>query len=733
MTLGGLGGLLSLAQPVLANFYTKVLKPFFGASQGRRRQSLSRPTYVSGFAFFKGKNILAIFHKPRSATKEGEDDYVLLGTISNDPLRPAPRLLPLSVLDNVICIADKDTVPEDVPKGPTIDKSEVLLASCFVDSSGNPYDNNDKVAVRLACSLPLGYGTSVKTGTLDQGSFDGLDRATDSSDASWWAVTLNKHDGSVQKLLLEEEELKKYLPPAPPTGHQYVATPYFKPEHPDDDDAELGEDVHALQLELTDVAQHNISQRHTSAPTDGASEAPTDVVLVDKSATKSNAAPPAAPKPPAPTESDLVHARALALGATYDRSTGKVTMPTLSDFMPQVLNSSTKQAQRESTENALSSIDDQLGDSPHFLLRSIDLPDIEKIGLAHIASCKWSKDNIATLKIDTAPGVVLVILMPDTKSTAKLKSDAKGAAEAEDALGEHASKRTKLATTFTSVSELTTVNSLVSTLGNTVLVGRFYWNFTLEQTTPLPSMIYFISELAKKVTSREGRKWMRENAEQRQQLLYFVFNATMACVAALARASHDVAVTGAILKKDFANIPTINYHLADTIFVDALGQLDRIFLGSMGPPATRLWETSAAKERQDKKEQNRLLAVLSPRGDRGGGDGDKEKTRRGSHLKDGGPPTKKLKSEGPKEGWIICQSANFQLPKECHNPGYKLCKSNTRDGVSCPWGPACDYAHDQLHQLTKPRQKAIVTMVDANSNLEFVNVDEKLLKSIRES
>ncbi len=81
--------------------------------------------------------------------------------------------------------------------------------------------------------------------------------------------------------------------------------------------------------------------------------------------------------------------------------------------------------------------------------------------------------------------------MPDSVTTAESKAKSAGKSEAENVLGEHESRKTKLPTTFTSTQELSDLATLLSTLGNLMVLFHFYYKFQFTSLSEAPSVVHY--------------------------------------------------------------------------------------------------------------------------------------------------------------------------------------------------------------------------------------------------
>ena len=199
----------------------------------------------------------------------------------------------------------------------------------------------------------------------------------------------------------------------------------------------------------------------------------------------------------------------------------------------------------------------------------------------------------------------------------------------------------------------------------------------------------------------------------------------IAIVTTFAKASRDVLVTNAIMRNELDVISIRHYSLANNIFDDAKSTLSRVFLNSVAIPLSSLWTNSRAKKKIDEMEQRLLMSRIQSASS---GLATKRKPDDQGRKPD---DRNKLARSGENAGWIRCDGPNLSLPTELFNKDYKLCKTNARDGTVCQLGDRCKKDHSPLVRLDKVKQKAVVTSVDADDKLSFVNVSEKLLAEIR--
>ena len=736
MTTNGLG-LLTAAAEAASSFSFQFLLPFSKAPYARRKHTTLRHKIVSAIVWFKGSRKLVALYKSREAYGTNNDS-LLLGSSSNNARTVIPKIVGFDILHNVLVVVNKSDADKfkNVEVGAIIDKTEAKIRRFFHDTQSALIDNEDKVAARLPICVPIPFGSTIKVGTLDQNTYSSFDDIDDSGFLCFWAENINKHNADLQKLLLEDDDLKQWLPATPATGHAYLATPYVPFSDLDDDDVQLSKEIKLLGDECEEIlarAESSQNSNYQSA----------------RSQSSGNNAKPGGPKvgdsidveeAKEVSDTQMYNARIKAWGATLDKSTGKISFPKLSRFIPQIRDASTKATQQKLTISTIKTIERTVAKSRDFMFRSVDVPRLEKVVAAFIGNAMFSDENISSLEIDSSEGGWIVpMFLPDSASTAKAKSANAGKSEAEEALDEHASKRTKLSTTFSSVSELRTTNALLATFANIVVLALFYCHFDVTSiSSAMPSVVDIVYDFADIITTKKARDWFKDNPNKRAQLIYWILSQTICILVCFARAANDVELLTAIMQNDLEDAPTDHYKLAYSLHNDTKTSLEKIFLNSTSIPDNDLWDSSAAKKELDKRDQKKLVAaldlagLLSPRGGN-------TNTRKGGPKNDEQPNqhnSPKRQKTVSADGFILCKNgANVSLPTEYFNQTFKLCKANAADGIVCSQGNRCgkDHStHEELAQTNEAHAKILVKSIDRSPNLEIVKTDASLLQRLRQ-
>ena len=524
-----------MAYQSTSNFVQEVLQRFPMLSSLKRMQKLVR---VPAVAWLRKKNKLAVLYKTRQVVVGMQTMF--LGSASNNSSTVRPVMVTTKIANNVLVAVNKSQVPPNVAVGKDIDKSNNELKAFFCDNDGVPYDNETKVIVRLPVCSPIGPGAKIKTGTVDQGTYTSLED-TEGEYYPFWLESITKHDKELQTLLLATEALREYLPPRPALGHDYADTPFFELSPIDPDDEDLENEIEALTSECNAIAQANMAQQLSprKSPQPSPRKNPINMdVAVDAEAEAVSI-----------TDKEQLKATLMAFGASYDERTKTVSTPVLSKFIEDIFSTTNKTKQQKKVTRTLSSIEDSLADGIHFLGRAAELPQFDPVTASYIAQALFSENTVESLDVNSSDGLVLPMLMPDSTATATAKADQAQQNVAEDALGEHASKRSKQATTFTSVNELQGTHTLMSTLANVIILLLLYFEFELEGSGSRPSIATYVVKLSKLITSKKARRFMKKNPALRLALVHYVFNQMSGLVTGFAQASQDVLITSAILQR----------------------------------------------------------------------------------------------------------------------------------------------------------------------------------------
>lgn len=724
-------GLITYLVKKTAKFVEKSLHGFPAMTDLKRTNTIASSNKTPGAIFCSNKSTLRALYKVRQLVL-GPDEF-FLGTSSNNISQVRSRLVKKSLVHNVLVAADLTEVPSCVNKGKTIDKKYKEFSRFFCGNDGTEYDSNEKVIVSLPVCLPLPREAKVQVGTIDQSTYDTLENIEEDFEPkllTFWLMHISKWDNELQELVLQDDSYKEYRPPSN-KAHSYADTPFISFETMKDDDSDLEEGINLLEDECNEVAKSRMAQSLSDDRSVGSTPSrrpsyvekspftPSSGLSMDENVNDKKAQ--------MKLYAENLNAKLYAFGVTYDDSTKKITKPSLSEFVPTFRDTSNKVTQRKAATEAMCSIEELIADQDHFLGRATDLPRFDKVSQAYIAEASFSKEPVRTLTVNSSDGVVVPMLMPDSSTTAAEKAEAAHTNDAEEALGEHETNKSKMATKFNSVNELLGMQSLIGTLANLMVWFMLYFDFSLiSNGTPLPSIVHYILDIATLITSKRARKWLRESSQHKPKFMHFVLQSIISIVTAFSQASRDIMITSKIAD-DASNLVLRHYQSAHRVFRSTIDNLEQIFLNSIVIPENSIWTESSVrlrlKEKEDRKLENALKRKLSdanPSTPRGGDRGNDRGTDR------------KVQKVGDKTGYIKTDNPNMSVPGACFNANFKICKAFARDGVICSLGKDCKKFHGHITELSDPRAKAMIKAVDESNDMEFVNVDPKWLAKMRE-
>lgn len=751
------------------NFVQKNLLTLVAWPSGRRAGAWLKKTSTAGICFFRKREKLAVLYKLRKTVRlldDGSTEDCWLGTNSN----LASEVRPMTISDkstlNVLVVVDRSALdamlasvyqaqgpfgPEfarTFPKGPiNIDKTHASIKDYFHNPDGSLIDNETKVLVRLPLCVTIPFGKVIRTGDLNQEAYTQLS-LIESDFMVFWAEWLNKHDQELQGIFLDTTSnatLKQFLPPSAPTGHGYISSPFIVMNDIDQDDEACIEQANELRNECNLVVTANKSKANVddtslagkSVEIMGVTVPPSpstnEVAAANILSTMSKVASPAIPAPtPLLTFTMEEHcvARAKSMGVKYHASSRKFELPEISEFYPAICAMTSHKNMRDTIQHTLFSIEDVMSELSHYLMRYTDIPTISNVGLNYLGQCQWTSEPIESLDIDSSNGFIINMIFPDTYAMAKVKTAANNENAAEEALGEHHSKKGKMATGFDSINELGGMSTLLTVLANTIVTFRLYWKFDLNDESTWPSVVSDVITLTDMVTSKKARKFMKKQPRaEKDKFIYYVMNQVLGIVTCFVLASKDVTVTSSILRQATDEASVSTFVTAHKIFESTKDKLDQILMNSSETPSCPLWKSAPAKEKYDAKDRKAIAALLLPAADKTPKK-DKQKERRDQAQE---RDKNRQKTDQLSEGNFLKTSIpNLQLPGTVFNAQFRPCKSNARTDAKCSFGSVCNFDHTHFKDWTKARQLAMVKHVDSSDGkIEFVGVDN-LVKKLRD-
>ena len=148
---------------------------------------------------------------------------------------------------NVLVDVGKETIPANVETGKVVDKPVTGIKDFFCENNGKLYNNNKKITAHLPVSLLIPPKAKIKSGTVDQGTYDTLEE-NDPIYLPFWLSAVKKHDPDLQVLLNSNDTVKEFLPHLPAMGHGYLDHPFVAFTTIDEDNnANLEDNIEALK------------------------------------------------------------------------------------------------------------------------------------------------------------------------------------------------------------------------------------------------------------------------------------------------------------------------------------------------------------------------------------------------------------------------------------------------------------------------------------------------------
>ena len=536
------GILITNSKDGATNFVSRHLIPFLTSSTSKRLNTVLKGDITAGVAFMSANDHFNVLYLPTEAFGSNEMDSVLMGSISNRPSLPRVKVVSKDILNNILVLVNKEEVPLHIPVGTVIDKRNEHLRTYFHDNDGNLLDEKEKVMARIPAALPIQYGVNVPTGKFSgeniQGVYDSLEDIN-SSHLPFWLKSVINHDAELQEAIMTSDSLSQYRPPSPALGHGLTASPFIQLRDYSDDDQDLCDEAERQLNKLNGIARSNV-QSVTSGTNHPNSPQPPPGTIQTMSAV-------AQQETVTHDDKQTLQARVLSFGLKFDPETGEVSLPELSEFFGALRDATTKANQRDTVQSLLVSLEDALADDPHFLARATNLPKMDKVSLAYLAQGLFSSNPVDSLSVNQATGFVGLMLMPDSHETAQAKSDYDAIFAAEDAMGEDATKRSTLPTTFKSVNELTGMSTLLGTFANIIVMNMMYFKFDLANLASMPDIVRYTLNLALLITTRRARQWLIKNGDKRIMFMYYVLNQMLAIMTACSRNSNDMMIRAKLL------------------------------------------------------------------------------------------------------------------------------------------------------------------------------------------
>jgi hypothetical protein len=280
---------------------------------------------------------------------------------------------------------------------------------------------------------------------------------------------------------------------------------------------------------------------------------------------------------------------------------------------------------------------------------------------------------------------------------------------------------------FTPNAHLAWSEHLMGFFANMMTYYLYWYEADFTHSDEMPTFMRYIRDMAKKLTSKQARAWLKKNRKGSQHFPYYVVHQMIQIYTLHAQCASDYLLQIRVNSKGITELQgNKNLKMANKIYDRTMDKLDQIFLGSREVPECTLWKNSAAKRNIDEatKRKQEKLSNNSKRGNehKSGEERDPKKQKPGQ-KKPKGSSKGDLKWTG---------NGNLNLPKELWNRDFRLCKSYILDGEICPHGERCHNVHQYCHELDKAKLKVLHEHVKVTDELTFDHeqVSQELLASL---
>ena len=86
--------------------------------------------------------------------------------------------------------------------------------------------------------------------------------------------------------------------------------------------------------------------------------------------------------------------------------------------------------------------------------------------------------------------------------------------------------------------------------------------FDMNATSLIPGVARYVLTIAELVISKQGKQWLEENSNKKQEFLHSVFSQAITCITCIAKPSRDMMVMSTILRENISNVSQRQYQLA---------------------------------------------------------------------------------------------------------------------------------------------------------------------------
>ena len=572
------------------------LKKWASDGHKARASTLANSSTIKGLLVSNENKKLKAIYMPRVVVDETENS-VLVGTISNHADKPKIRVLPLEALKSYFVVQTKANAPLGVPFGDEpLDLSHPAIASFFPTENEEHHLQGTFFVAKVPTAMPIPLNTSnIVLGDIFEQSVEETAMAIDEDWGMGWIECLRSANPGLSDILAKEPELQKYLPR---TQSREMGDPYCTFEAPNDDDDNIAQAETKIIQECEDIVK-------TSKDTvprminGGGGEAPEqpnadggnfgDLIRLMGQGFKnaSNESEKASQLNANKKHFEGITKLMTAHLETDPRTSEKVlVLGKLSKCAQMIIDNATSVRSMSTIfEQGLSQTIRRHQDSENFLLRSVNFPVLEQAVKGFMGTGLYHQRTLKNLTDKKIEGLVITMLIPDTKDTSAKKKNNASDTIAEDAIGEAIEKRNKLSTAYTPVGALNCLEDLLAMLSNDITrlatLAEFD-EFDMKNKEKVPFLVYASNRIAQFLTNRKAKDWMKDYKDTVRAPALFCFIAFRICaiVTDMAEALSQLDQTVAACEDRTMDISIEPYLEATSSLENTMDEIRRIILGT---------------------------------------------------------------------------------------------------------------------------------------------------------
>ena len=665
-------------------------------STSKRITALANNNLFAGFyVITPNKRVRPIFQPQRCTLTDpdtGTENEYLLGHGSNDPRFLRAEYAPVGIADTYACLIDTSVteIPAGFRSGPAFTAADITVTHTLDLQDGVKY-----VAVHLPLALPIPYGaTDTAKGTVSESNLDILD--TTVPDGAFWARCLLQHDQARFDEIIRctTEGLGK-------VGNRLILPRLHNGQswgHPssckvtpigDDDEDEAKPSIDAITARLAEIT--DLATRSTAPPaTVATSPDDLDGLASPPIPRKIGTTTPDSAIKDTPLH-DKLRTRALLANLGWNRTAESLHLPSFTENGDWIYRNTDRAGINEAMVNMFTNIPETLAQSTDFLHREVDLPHHDPLVYAQYATSYYEVSPMQSIELtgESKKRFRYFYLVPDSKSLAEERESATCDREAEELLGEAKENLSKVKTTITTSTSISTVYHLRAYLANvcSVIEAQFNCDLTLKDART-PAMFVVARSFALHLSSPSMRSCLKKSNRPHKPLVLWTVQMIDQLSILLTHPLRHTKNTFLVASDRVAEIATDKFIEAFDLLDDCTSTLRKFESGTGTiPPCPLLLadEAKAAKAKADKGSKRAAgtdtISPSLPTHD--------SKRQRGSKQTDAAPP-----SADDLNGTLVYTGSDMMPTVNEANPSLRICAARQRVGRHCPRGSTCLMIHD---------------------------------------